>query len=249
MSEPQAAPAAPQVVGPPTGPGIAWPATDAASDESAAEQTLIIHGLTGQPVDEQVAEVDDFAEADGQAHGRAVEHPAGPPQPPGFAVLAQPEGWQAPSGEQGFPVIDGATAEPAARRPWGVIAVGGALAIGVASFTAYLLVGGTPVVLEPDEPGTPTAGAAPAGGLIELDPPVDRGGRIELSWRSDKQLDYAVILAAEGQEATGEVVGRVTSATVEVDPTLRYCVLVQGTDAARTYESRAIGLRGATCRK
>lgn len=96
-------------------------------------------------------------------------------------------------------------------------------------------------------PGLPS----PSGRAVQLDlnDPVDLGDHVELSWRSSEALDFAVIVAAEGERSTTVLVQRNTSHRVPVDPVRKYCFLVQATDGNKVYESQAKPIRGANCVK
>ncbi|MEV6908562.1 protein kinase [Amycolatopsis sp. NPDC051071] len=85
---------------------------------------------------------------------------------------------------------------------------------------------------------------------IELAPPVDRGDHVELSWTSNAELDYAVILAEEGSPDPQVIMAhRSTQRRVDVRPGLRYCFQIQGRNPQGTYESRFEPIRGATCKR
>ncbi|WP_181777668.1 serine/threonine protein kinase [Amycolatopsis pittospori] len=94
----------------------------------------------------------------------------------------------------------------------------------------------------PDSPPSPIT--------IELAPPVDKGDHIELSWISNADMDYAVILAEEGRTEPQVILAhRSTRRRIDVRPDLRYCLLIQGKGPQGTYESRIEPIRGAVCRK
>jgi hypothetical protein len=137
------------------------------------------------------------------------------------------------------------------------------LALALAAVCVVALVAVTTALLmnEPDELSVPSA-PAPAGASapgegppqasgrvvrLELSDPVDRGNYVELSWRSSEPLDFAVIVAAEGEPAKAVFVQRSTSYRIEVDPVRKYCFLIQGADGVQTYDSPPKAIRGATC--
>ncbi|HEY3469691.1 MAG TPA: serine/threonine protein kinase, partial [Amycolatopsis sp.] len=87
---------------------------------------------------------------------------------------------------------------------------------------------------------------APATAL-ELLPPRDSSDSVELTWRSSAPMDYAVVVAAEGDQARVFPAGRQLSLTVPVEPGRRYCFLVRAATARGVYESLPKAIRGATC--
>lgn len=93
--------------------------------------------------------------------------------------------------------------------------------------------------------------AHPKQVTIKLNPPVDKGTSVVLTWSSPKQLTYAVIVAEQGgKRAQPTIVGPRTSLTVQVSSGLKYCFLVQGTDGSPAlFESTPMPIRGATCAK
>lgn len=133
------------------------------------------------------------------------------------------------------------------------------LALAAAAVVALIAVTTALLADRPDEltvPPAPTRAStsAPAAAptptravQLELADPVDRGNYVELSWRSSEPLDFAVIVAAEGEKAKAVFVQRSTTFRVEVDPVRRYCFLIQGADGVTTYESPPKAIRGATC--
>lgn len=85
--------------------------------------------------------------------------------------------------------------------------------------------------------------------VIDLAAPVDDGTSVTLSWTADRDLDYGVVVAAEGAEPTTRLADRATTITLPVEPGLRYCFQVQGADGVNgVYESNVQSLRGAVCR-
>lgn len=100
-----------------------------------------------------------------------------------------------------------------------------------------------PAAASPSEPV-----AAPATAL-ELLPPRDSTDSVELTWRSSAPMDYAVVVAAEGDAARVLPAGRQLSLTVPVEPGRRYCFLVRAATARGVYESLPKAIRGATCNR
>jgi hypothetical protein len=137
-----------------------------------------------------------------------------------------------------------------ARAPL-VLVLTAAVVVALVAVSAALLMN------EPDElavPPAPARSAASASGpapgravRLELADPVDRGNFVELTWRSSEPLDFAVIVAAEGETAKAVFVDRSTSYRIEVDPVRKYCFLVQGADGVQVYNSAPKAIRGATC--
>ncbi|TCC22341.1 serine/threonine protein kinase [Kribbella sindirgiensis] len=92
---------------------------------------------------------------------------------------------------------------------------------------------------------TPTA---PKQATIKLNPPVDKGTSVVLTWSGPPRLTYAVIVAEQGAKQPQTTLrGEMTSLTVQVSSGLKYCFLVQGTDGVDKFESAPRAIRGATC--
>lgn len=108
---------------------------------------------------------------------------------------------------------------------------------------------------DPDEmsstPKLPTAGGAdPAGDVtVELAQPTDLTDKVRLDWKATRDLDFAVVVAAEGESTRVLLAERNHSMTIDVKPGLKYCFLVQASDGDQVYESEPQPLRGATCHK
>lgn len=98
---------------------------------------------------------------------------------------------------------------------------------------------------------TPSASpsVAPTQVAIKLNPPIDKGTSVVLSWSSTKKsLTYAVVVAEQGvQKPQTTIRGELTSLTVQVSAGLKYCFLIQGSDGASNYQSAPVPIRGATC--
>ncbi|MFC6022195.1 serine/threonine protein kinase [Plantactinospora solaniradicis] len=102
----------------------------------------------------------------------------------------------------------------------------------------------------PAQVGAASGATAPARAVrLELADPADRGNFVELSWHSTEPLDFAVIVAAEGERAGVILAQRNNTYRVPVDPVRRYCFLIQGSDGTQVYESQPKPIRGATCVK
>jgi hypothetical protein len=130
------------------------------------------------------------------------------------------------------------------------------LLAGVALLLALLAL--VPLLLlrgDPDEmsstPRVPSAGGGGSAGevTVELAQPTDLTDKVQLSWKATRELDFAVVVAAEGEETRVLLADRNHSMTVDIEPGLKYCFLVQASDGDRVYESDPQPLRGATCRK
>ncbi|TDQ04906.1 serine/threonine-protein kinase [Labedaea rhizosphaerae] len=80
-----------------------------------------------------------------------------------------------------------------------------------------------------------------------LDPPVDKGKSVVLTWHSDADLEYAVVIAGESIETKVVRVGRKASTRVPVDKVRRYCFQVQGTDGIDTFQTEPQPIRQAVC--
>lgn len=101
-----------------------------------------------------------------------------------------------------------------------------------------------------DDSVVPSATAPPPNRVeIELSPPVDRETHVELSWTSNAELDFAIIIAEEGgKEPQVILTQRTKHRRVDVRPGLRYCFQIQGSSPQGTYESGGQPLRGAVCK-
>lgn len=130
-----------------------------------------------------------------------------------------------------------------------VLAAAGALCIGV--LVALLMLLNRPDLPAQTAPGGVGTTAAQEGAVepveVELDEPVDRGDFVQLSWESSAPLDFAVIVAGEGEKATAVLAHQKNTLRVKVDPERGYCFAVQGTDGGYVYESHPRPIRGATC--
>jgi serine/threonine protein kinase len=110
------------------------------------------------------------------------------------------------------------------------------------------------VVLVPRAAPEPPAAPPPpitevAEPVVELAEPTDLGDRVSLTWTSnDDRLYFAVRFWVEGEPSKTVPAGFGHTATVNVDPGLRYCFLVRATKGEEPiYESRTVDLRGAVC--
>ncbi|WP_328617072.1 protein kinase [Amycolatopsis sp. NBC_00355] len=124
-----------------------------------------------------------------------------------------------------------------------VAAVGGGLIAVLGSGSVEMA---QPAETQPAAPPPSSLVAAPATAL-ELLPPKDASDSVELTWRSSAPMDYAVVVAAEGDQARVVPAGRQLSLTIPVEPGKRYCFLVRAATARGVYESLPKAIRGATC--
>ncbi|WP_326957789.1 serine/threonine protein kinase [Amycolatopsis sp. NBC_01286] len=105
-----------------------------------------------------------------------------------------------------------------------------------------------PLTPPPAPPAPSSAAASSASGpALVLDPPADGGSYVDLTWHATGTLEFAVIVAAEGEPARTRYADRNRTLRVPVDPGRKYCFLVQATDGTHTVESQPQPLRGATC--
>ncbi|MGI5212367.1 protein kinase domain-containing protein [Plantactinospora sp. CA-290183] len=148
-----------------------------------------------------------------------------------------------------------APAVPPAGRPGRAtryaLVAGCAVLVGVLVWVLARLLTGDPQEIAATPPqvvATPGSGVSAPG--VELDAPGDGADKVKLTWRSGGgELEFAVVVAEEGEPTRVLPAGRDRSMTVPVEPGRRYCFLVQATDGTRVYESAAVPLRGATCRR
>jgi serine/threonine protein kinase len=126
---------------------------------------------------------------------------------------------------------------------------------------AVALVAVVPVVFRPGHdqatspppivstPTTSTTPVSPKPGMIKLNPPVDKGTSVVLTWSYPRALTYYVFVAEQGgKRAQPTFKGVATTLTVQVSSGLKYCFQVQGTDGVNTFESVPVPIRGATCK-
>lgn len=126
---------------------------------------------------------------------------------------------------------------------------GAALLIALLALVPLFLLRGDPEEIS-STPRVPSAGGSTGGGVeIKLDEPVDMTDEVRLTWTAPDDLDFVVVIAAEGKDRRYELVERHRSMTLPVEDGLQYCFLVQATDGEDTYESNVVALRDAICRK
>ena len=94
----------------------------------------------------------------------------------------------------------------------------------------------------------PTTTQPPPAAQVELATPADHDTYVDLSWHSGTpDLDYAVVVAPEGKPNHIEYVRHETSHRVDVEPSLKYCFVIQGTNGQVTVQSAPQGIRDAHC--
>jgi hypothetical protein len=127
---------------------------------------------------------------------------------------------------------------------------GAALVLALLALVPLLLLRGDPEEMS-STPQVPAAGGADSAGevTVELAEPTDLTDEVQLSWKATRELDFAVVVAAEGEKTRVLLAERNHSITVDVEPGLKYCFMIQASDGDRVYESEPQPLRGATCQK
>ncbi|WP_236796596.1 protein kinase [Amycolatopsis sp. GM8] len=105
----------------------------------------------------------------------------------------------------------------------------------------------TPRLPPPPAQETPSSAAAPV--RLNLADPVDLGNQAQLSWtvEGEQVLDYAVIVAGEGEPNRTLLAQRNHSLTVPIDPVRKYCFELQATDSNQVWTAPPKAIRGATC--
>ena len=208
-----------------------------ARPEAAAvvgEFEALLAGAGAAPEDE--LDFDDFR--DELAAGRSV---------PPLAVVEAPKKKQAAKQKRD----KGKDAPGKSRKPL-LIGAGAAVALVAVVPVVFRPGGDDPadrVAAPPPAVSTPTpTPAPPKPATIKLNPPVDKGTSVVLTWSGPPRLTYAVIVAEQGAKQPQTTLrGTMTSLTVQVSSGLKYCFLVQGTDGVDKFESAPRSIRGATC--
>ncbi|GAB3460359.1 serine/threonine protein kinase [Actinophytocola sediminis] len=126
---------------------------------------------------------------------------------------------------------------------------GAALLLALLALVPLLLLRGDPEEIS-TTPRVPVANGVDTDAVtVELAEPTDLRSTVRLTWKATRDLDFAVVIAAEGQRTQVLLAERAHSMTVDVDPNRRYCFLIQASDGDQVYESRPRPLRGAVCQK
>ncbi|GAB3586147.1 hypothetical protein GCM10027445_64540 [Amycolatopsis endophytica] len=179
---------------------------------------------------------------------------AQPPSTHGFPPPGAPAFTPAPAPHLGEPLVVYGPDTTPRRRPRRTASFVAALAgLSILAIAAVLLLVNTPEELDvPEVPpviGAPTLTAPPSRAVqLILNEPVDQGDYVELSWQSSEALDFALVVAAEGQETATILVQRNTTYRLRVDPVLKYCFQIKGTDGGpQIFESQVKPFRGASC--
>jgi hypothetical protein len=125
---------------------------------------------------------------------------------------------------------------------------GAALLLALLALVPLLLLRGDPEEIS-STPRVPQAGGTANQVTVELAEPTDLTDKVRLTWKASRDLDFAVVVAAEGESTHVVLAQRDHAMTVDVEPGRKYCFLIQATDGDEVYESEPQSLRGATCRK
>jgi len=147
--------------------------------------------------------------------------PAPPPPPTGVEPGPGPEPETTP------------TRRPRRRAGW---TAGTVVLVGAAAAAAVALV--------PLPWSGPTGAAAPT---IVLDPPVQDGDTVRLTWTGPDDLDYSVTHGPGGTEQQTALVGRSRTTTLPLSPGAPHCFQVLGSDARAIHPSNVQPLNGAYC--
>jgi serine/threonine protein kinase len=144
-------------------------------------------------------------------------------------------------------------ATPSSKSLRRYVVSGAAVLAVLVTVTLVLVLREDPDELEttPRQPpmSAPAAPASAAAVQLELADPVDLGDQVVLNWTSDRTLDFAVVIAGEGEPNHSELAQRNHTMKVTVDPVRKYCFLIQGSDGNQVYESQSKSIRGAVCHR
>jgi serine/threonine protein kinase len=210
-----------------------------ARPEAAAvlrEFEALLAGVGAVPEDE--LDFDDFR--DELAAGRSVP----------LAVV------EAPKQKPPKPPREKASGDGKSRKPL-LIGAGAAIAL-VAVLPVVFRPGGADDTAERPAPSVSAApvstpSSTPARSkqvTIKLNPPVDKGTSVDLSWSAPRALRYAVVVAEQGaKQPQVTYLGRTTRLTVQISTGLKYCFQIQGEEGGALFESAPMPIRGATCAK
>lgn len=152
-----------------------------------------------------------------------------------------------------FPVTAPSVAPPQRSRTPYFLAGGTVLAAGLVTAAVLLSQQDSdelPTASVPPPP--PAAPSAPTASVrLDLADPVDLGDHVQLNWtaESDRPLDFAVIVAGEGEPNRTLLAQREHSLTIPADPVRTYCFELQATDGNQVWTTPAKGVRGATCHR
>jgi hypothetical protein len=126
---------------------------------------------------------------------------------------------------------------------------GVALVLALLALVPLLLLRNDPEEISTSPKVPPANGVEPDTVVVELAEPTDLRSTVQLTWKATHDLDFAVIVAAEGLKPRALLAERKHSMTVDVEPERKYCFLVQASDGDQVYESEPQSLRGAVCQK
>ncbi|UVS79270.1 protein kinase domain-containing protein [Actinokineospora sp. UTMC 2448] len=142
------------------------------------------------------------------------------------------------------------TPPPPPRGPRYGLAAAAVVVLGVLAVVLAMVVQREPAVsaVPPRQPVTAATTSQAPEVRLELADPKDLGDRVELRWHTTREMQFAVRVAVEGGgPAPYRLVGTRTSYTVTVDPKLKYCFSVQGSDTVDFYVTDPKPIRGAVC--
>jgi hypothetical protein len=127
---------------------------------------------------------------------------------------------------------------------------GAALLLALLAMVPLLLMRGDPEEVSSAPQVPAVAGGSGDGVEVVLDEPVDMTDKVRLNWSANRELDFGVVVAVQGEkEPKVTIVGRVHTTVVDVVPGRRYCFQIQATEGDGFYKSEPVSLRGATCRE
>lgn len=169
------------------------------------------------------------------------------PAVPGDHAAPGTSGAVLPPRPLGEPVVEYGPTTGTPRKRRTVLTVSAVAGVGALAVLAVVALTNRPGELSVPPAPAPTT-APPVAAQVELTTPSDHGTYVDLSWRSSTPgLDYAVVVAPEGRPNHVEYVRRETSHRVNVEPALKYCFVVQGTNGPTTVQSGPQGIRDARC--
>lgn len=122
------------------------------------------------------------------------------------------------------------------------------LVLGVVA--ALALFAAAPFLLLRDDPPAPSPQvppvSAPQAPQIQVAEVRDNGDHVTITW-TGPDLDYVVVTAPEGRPNFASAETRERTARITVEPNLRYCFEVHGTDGRNTHRSAPHPIRAAKC--
>ncbi len=148
---------------------------------------------------------------------------------------------------RGTPVLVSAPGTTTGKHP-ALPVIGGAVGLLVVVALGVFLMRSDPSVRGNVPAAAQQSTTAAKAVLLQLVDPVDHVDYVDLRWETDEQLEFAVVVAGEGEQPKVMRAQQNRSLQITVDPTRKYCFLVQGTDGTHVYESKPKSVRGATCK-